>query len=299
MRARFAIHVRGVNLILRIVVGVEPSPRAVPPGPLPSIDSKGAHTGGGFTKHQAWFDTLADLDAKASTLQQARGWRAYPYFMFARYPHLRPAGDDKAYQHTLKAWESRLASHPEAKRALEQLDRALTEQLTALIVDVVSDLEVYKRKTSRPPKTFKTEMQRRNRMLKCKRERARRMLEDLFVYAASLDPLQAGDNAEAAKRCLKILDHVRDYDYASILEAPAVHPVSKDPTVRAMIDLYWFFRSGCQLPGDEAEVRVALLRNAFWTEIGISRIEYLSKYRTGESKGCSAVHEAVRRFRPL
>jgi hypothetical protein len=83
-------------------------------------------------------------------------------------------------------------------------------------------------------------------------------------YARGLDRLLAGDDEETARRCLEILAVNGDYDHASILESlRGPHPVPEDPTVRGMVDLYWFFRQCCGLTGDEAEVRVALLRNTF------------------------------------
>ena len=103
---------------------------------------------------RAWefFDTIADLDKRAATLPKARSWLNYPYFMFARYVHLRPKKESKVFSKTLETWEDRIASDPEAKRALETLDRELRKQLAALLVDVISELETYTKKISRPPK---------------------------------------------------------------------------------------------------------------------------------------------------
>jgi hypothetical protein len=252
-----------------------------------------------MTRPPKLFSTLADLDVRATTLPRARNWLNYPYFMFARYPHLRPLMSGKTFWQRLGTWEHRIESDSKARRALADLEPELRKQLAAFCVDVISELEMHAKKVSRPPKTFAAEAKRRARMLKRKRERVRRELKNLLRYASSLDRLLAGDDEEVARRCLEILGGIRDYSQIQTLEAlRGPHPVPDDPIVRGMVDLYWFFRQYCKLTGDEAEVRVAILRNAFWTEYGASRVEYLPAYRTGESQGCSAVHEAVRRFRP-
>jgi hypothetical protein len=245
------------------------------------------------------FNTMADLDAQAATLPKARSWLTYPYFMFARYPHLRPLKNGGTFWQKLEAWENRIESDSKAARALADLNPDLRQQLAALLVDIIAELEMYRKKISRPPKTFVAEAERRKRMLLRKREKARRELENLRSYARDLDRLLAGDDEEAAGRCLEILAGIGDYDHASILKAlRGAHPVPDDPTVRGMVDLYWFFRQCCGLTGDEAEVRVALLRNTFWAKYGVAEVDYRPAYIAGESKGCQAVHEAVRRFQP-
>jgi hypothetical protein len=245
------------------------------------------------------FNTMAYLDAQAATFPKARSWLNYPYFMFARYPHLRPSNNGRAFWQKLEEWENRIESDSKAARALEDLKPDLRKQLAALLVDIIAELQMYKKKISRPPKTFLAETERRKRMLVRKREKARRELESLRGYARGLDRLLAGDDEEAARRCLEILAGIGDYDHAAILKAlEGAHPVPEDPTVRGMVDLYWFFRHGCKITGDEAEVRVALLRNAFWTRYGVAGVDYRPAYVAGESKGCQAVHEAIRRFRP-
>jgi hypothetical protein len=252
-----------------------------------------------MTSEQALFNTLADLDTLAATLPKARSWLDYPYFMFVRFPHLRPVRNGSEFWQKIEEWENQIECDSKARRALADLKPVLRKQLAGLLVDIVAELEMYKRKISRPPKTFLAEAQRRKRMLLRKREKARRELANLRSYARDLDRLMAGDDEEAAGRCLEILGGIRDYDYVSVLEGlRGTHPVPDDPTVRGMVDLYWFFRHACNLTGDEAEVRVALLRNAFWIKYGVSEVDCRPTYIAGESKGCQAVHEAVRRFRP-
>lgn len=251
---------------------------------------------------RAWerFDTIADLDKKAATLPKARNWLNYPYFMFSRYPHLRPSKDDKVFLRTLRRWEERIASHAEARHVLEDLGPAHSEQLAALLVDVIADLEMSRNKISRPRKTFIKAAESRARMLKRKRRKARRALEDLQKYARTRDPLLESEDEEAAKDCVKILDRLRECDFASRLNTvTSLHPVPEDLIASSMVRLYWFFRNACKLAGDEAEIRVALLRNSFWPKYGVATVEIIPFYRTaGESKGCSAVHQAVLRSLP-
>jgi len=72
--------------------------------------------------------------------------------------------------------------------------------------------------------------------------------------------------------------------------------VKTDPTTFAMVQLYWLLRHGCGLTGDESEVRVALIRNFFWAPLGVPKVKFRPFYEEGESQGCSAVRQAVRRF---
>jgi hypothetical protein len=257
-------------------------------------------------------NTLADLDSKARQLPRATDWLVYPWFMFARYRHLRPRRTPdsstqrdshlracaKAFNQTLARWKKKIASHPEARRALQNLSPELGRQLAALLVDVMANLEMHRKKYPPGLKALTLEAPRRARMLKRKRSKVQQSLESWLSYAARLNPLLAYADLDAGKRCLEILGGVRERDYPALFESMrASQLVPEDPTVRAMVDLYWFFRYGCKLTGDESEVRVALLRNHFWTVHGVPKVEYLAEYRTGESMGCQAVHEAVRRSR--
>ena len=78
---------------------------------------------------------------------------------------------------------------------------------------------------------------------------------------------------------------------------PSEYPRPASTEVFGMVKLYWLFRHECGLTGDESEVRVARLRNAFWIEYGVRPVKFRAIYRAGESIGCNAVHAAVRRFR--
>jgi hypothetical protein len=86
--------------------------------------------------------------------------------------------------------------------------------------------------------------------------------------------------------------------HRSLAEFPALarelRQVTKSPVTSAMVWLYWFFRSGCHLSGDEAEVRVGLLRNALWKRLDVEEV-FIA---TDQPRGCRAVYVAVSRYRP-
>ena len=63
-------------------------------------------------------------------------------------------------------------------------------------------------------------------------------------------------------------------------------------------ELQWQVHAAHQvLETGESKVRVALIRNAFWTQ-RTNAVAYLPDYDGAESKGCTAVRQAVNRFRP-
>lgn len=142
----------------------------------------------------------------------------------------------------------------------------------------------------------------RKRMVNRKLRDVRRKLENLRTYADRLDPmLGCKKYVVAAKDCLNRLPQKVDDssfpNFQSLIEDPFFYTAPMNPTNCCMVRLYWFFRRGCRLSGDESEVRVALIRNAFWGKYGIAPVSYRPDYSEAESKGCPAVHEAVRRFR--
>jgi hypothetical protein len=104
----------------------------------------------------------------------------------------------------------------------------------------------------------------------------------------------------AAGKALRVLDVKRFFDAEQYVELAHESLTSdhEDPEVFGMVQLYWFFRHGCTLSGHESEVRVARLRNAFWTEYGATKVKYLAKYDGVKAQGCDAVRLAVRRFKP-
>lgn len=102
------------------------------------------------------FNWLEDLDKKAETLPRASSWLgSYWLFMLARYSRLRPtsipgnahssimceAGERSAADE-FEAWESRIAGSSDAVVCLKGLDTEQRKQLAALMIDIVSDLDM-------------------------------------------------------------------------------------------------------------------------------------------------------------
>jgi hypothetical protein len=143
---------------------------------------------------------------------------------------------------------------------------------------------------------------RRAGMLERKVAAAEGALEDLKAYAEALDSLLGWNYVITSKSCLKQLRMFRKAaEYALEFYRNELrddeHSAPEDATTFGMVQLYWFFRHGCDLSGDESEVRTALIRSAFWTHYGVLRVDVQERYETGQSKGCEAVRLAVRRFR--
>jgi hypothetical protein len=255
---------------------------------------------------------LKELDAAIRKFPRAAHWLHYPNFWFARYPRLRPkpvAGISyskpiceaaaKVFSAGVSEWTRRISQHEEAKRALEGLNPKQRHQLAALALDCVDNLEGWKkcRPIARRVRQISSEAPRRNRMLLRRVAKARRSLEELADYAKCLHPLLGKEYERIAEICLTTLavlpqDESTDF-YRSL---PSFYPTPEDPTTLCMVQLYWLFRHGGGLTGDESEVRVALIRNAFWTKYGVEKVPYREAYDGAQSKGCEAVHRAVYRF---
>jgi hypothetical protein len=198
-------------------------------------------------------------------------------------------------------WEKRIAAHAQAKRAMDGLTSELRIQLAALVADVETDYQKFAdRKSTRVwAQKLGKEGPGRKRMLARKRENARRALIELREYAKGLDATLGHDDQIAANDALDSLARVEGDGLSENYHLALYHDlchITEDPTTFAMIQLYWFFRSGCGQSGDESEVRVAIIRNTFWTPFGVAPVVFLPQYQSGESLGCQSVHEAVRRF---
>jgi hypothetical protein len=179
---------------------------------------------------------------------------------------------------------------------VDGLDDHQRKQLAALLLDTITALESYK--------TYRRSAKRVNKLarepggvrtLNKKIEKAQAAVKELGDYARRLDIQDVSIVADLCFKKLSVLligDTTPQF-YNSI---KAMYPTPKDPVGLCMVQLYWFFRHGCGLKGREAEVRVALLRNGFWKELGVYEVPFRPEYKTGESRGCDAVHEAVRRF---
>ncbi len=247
---------------------------------------------------------LEDLDMKAQKLPRADDWWDYSAFMMERYPHLKPrpvpSAENKEFSQFVSQWEHRISQHPKARGALKSLSTKQRRQLAALVLDTIVELRDYRelRGISQTAQKLKPAAPRRNQMLIKKINKAIGALQEVRDYTASAgDELLFGEGVRrATDKCLKGLQEARPFPFGRF-EPPGCEIVS--PVGFGMVRLYWFFRHGCGISGDESEVRVALIRNALWKKYGISEVAYRPKYQVGESKGCDAVHEAVSRFRFL
>src|SRR5262249_49480141 len=209
-------------------------------------------------------------------------------------------------------WEGKISAEATTESVLAGLSSAQRQQLAALVCETCDALEIYmgrKRMIARLGKLSK-EADRRRHMLVQKAKHAKKSSVALRDYARQLDPVIGAAYVATANRCLQELEplcrqptdfsgtrfsesHYRELR-SGLLDAP--HPVPDDPTQFNMVRLYWFFRHGCAVTGDESEVRTGLIRNAFWKE-WIKPVDVRRAYNSGESAGCAAVHIAIHRFR--
>jgi hypothetical protein len=277
---------------------------------------------------------LEELDARARDLPQARSWVNYPYFMFSRYPWLRPErpradirrqltfkSNRKAYEATVHEWKRSIAQKENGIRILSKLDDGQTVQLAALVLDTVVKVEEYRTRLTWHKRVRKlaSEEARRVRIVKRKLVKlhalleeladpearhltdrklneARRELDRLHNYVNGLDPLLG-----VSKILGDVLPHpdsIESPDFALLLRSAEFHPIPVDPVTSCMVQLYWYFRHGCRLTGNESGVRVALVRNTFWTSFGVTTLPFNANYDkvSAESSGCAAVDAAVRRY---
>lgn len=254
------------------------------------------------------FNWLEWLDEEVRNFPGTANWLQHPPFQFARcrllmmarYPRLQRSFPDEVLCREWSRGEHQIFGHPEARLALDTLSDQQRKELAALFLDTIGSLKSYRAYRWRANRVHKLagEASSRTRMLTRKLERARRALEDLRRYAASLDELLGWEHVRATKACLETLQKVKEETDCEFYQSiKCKYPALEEPVALGMVQLYWFFRHGCGRSGDEAEVRVARIRNAFWTEHGVPKVHYRPKYQmAGESKGCDAVHMAVLRF---
>jgi len=284
---------------------------------------------GGRQRPARPFNWLKDGDEKAKSLPRATDWLGkYSPFMFARYPNLRPKptpGDahsrimcefgERTAAQQFAEWERRIAQNTEAAPCLERLSAEQRRQLAALLLDTTVALEM--RPAVARSSQFKRQLRReataRLRVLSRKLQTARQSIEELMAYAQDSGKGNTVDASchsarlvlgqpyrFAASKALRALDikSLPDAREHVELASESLAPEDEDPEVFGMVQLYWFFRHECSLSGNESEVRVARLRNAFWTQHGARKVRYRSEYDKVQSQGCEAVHVAVSRFKP-
>ena len=298
----------------------------------------GCHSGGGKVpdgnhgglKTTGPFNWLESLDKEATKLSPAASWLGpYGLFMLARYPHLRPqpipdnphsrimceSGEMTAAR-LFAEWKSRIRENTETAVCLEGLSGELRQQLSALMVDIASTFEM--RTAVNHSSTFYKhiikEARVRERMLNRKLKKVRLAIKELKEYAedsGKRSGVGANDAQHRARRYLGTTYYFAADETLKALDArghnSAKHHIETakeflapwdQEEVYGMVRLYWFFRHGCALPGNEAEVRVARLRNAFWSSYGAKNITYRAKYDGIDSQGCEGVHITVSRYKP-
>lgn len=252
------------------------------------------------SRGSALFNWLDDLDRKAKSFPPADDWDKYPAFVFARYPRLRPKhvphSEHKEFSQVIHNWKNRISDHPQASRCMAGLSYRRLRELAALVCDSALAIVHYRELQYEIKMLNKlmAEGPRHQRMVLRKREKVLKALTDLEEYCTrSVDPAFVDSIKIAVKQCREKLDPGAPFPFDR-----SVFPDTRvfSPLDEMMAKLYWFFRHGCKLDGQEAEVRVALIRNAFWTEYKIKRVPYRAEYKDFQSKGCPAVHQAVRRF---
>lgn len=246
------------------------------------------------------FNWLENLDRIAKDFPPADDWDEQPAFVFARYPRLKPRhvprSDHKEFSQILAKWHTRISKDPRTSCAITDLSRQNQTQLAALVLDTILALRKLRSLRSRNEyvSMVRAAGPRQERMLNRKFVAVIDALEDLDNYSMKLeDPSLGEPTRDVVKQCLDLLRFNIPLPFRSlVLSDNGVN----SPLDENMAQLYWFFRRGCKLPGHEAEVRVALIRNTFWTEYGVRRVSYRAKYENTQLKGCPAVHQAIRRF---
>jgi hypothetical protein len=259
------------------------------------------------------FNWLDGLDREAATLPRATNWvEPYGPFMLARYTHLRPlpipgnghsqilcdSGEKTAAQR-LAEWELRIAESNKAAVCLNGLGAGQRQQLAALVIETVCDLEMREAdsRSARWASRVRKEAPARLRGLDRRLQKARLAIEELYAFARDSGTVGL-DYRLAADKALKAMTMKCPPDAKEYAEVASEHPTPERVEVFGMVRLYWFFRYECDLSGHESELRTALLRNTFWSEYNIDEVPYRPEYEAGIHKGCDTVHVAVTRFRP-
>jgi hypothetical protein len=230
-------------------------------------------------------------------------------------------------------WKSRIFRHEDTQRVFDGLSPQEKTELAALLVDIDSSLYVYHNNSDWNNRVRKLarEKPRRERMLKRKLKKIhdartqfinaiergsskriwrsalrnhRAAFEDLVQYRKGLDlelqkslPLKEHQSLPLKERLpLPLPQSMSLPEFADLLSNPESHSTPVDPVPMAMVQIYAFLVRSCGLSQNEAEVRVGLLRNAFWTKYGVSKVRIYHYDHATDSAGCPAVKAAVRRY---
>jgi hypothetical protein len=207
----------------------------------------------------------------------------------------------KAFCESLDEWLGRIRDS-QARDVLTDLRPRQQKQLAALVADSVEGFDSVGEYQARikDHKDLRALVVRAPRCQRVRHKRlsnARSALEQLIEYEKS-DPRDFGkDLLVAAENSLKCLPREvpQILDFSRLLNDPALHTTPIETANAYMVRLYCFFRYGCKLTGDDSEVRVARIRKAFWKPHGVKPVACRWEYKTGESRGCDAVHIAFLR----
>jgi len=248
------------------------------------------------------FNWLEEYDRRAQEFTKANDWFEYPLFTFARFPQLQPASRGTFFSEWIAAWKKLIGQDPKAKIVLNNLTDDQKTQLAALVSDTVSDLEIFRNRRKSKEWFGKLVAGEKSwpSKLQFKYLDACQAVKHLSEYAAKRNSISSEYQRRAAA-ALEVLCPSHPPDKRTLKEASVykeLAAITNDPKNEEMVHLYSFFRSECNLSGHEAEVRTALIRNAFWTQLDISKVNCRESYQAGESWGCDAVKQAVRRFKP-
>ena len=265
---------------------------------------------------------LKETDKAAPGKRRYGSWFEFGVSAFdvVRYPFLRPQkppqdspdrslveAEEELFKLRHRLQEAQLAEEtPEAVAGLTSEQRS---QLVALMWDCETNIKLHSFLDPMLAAQDKIarEGEHRVKMLRRKLEKVVQGLEDLRDYASRMDSQYGFKELPAHVRlCLLALDKFKSVqgladkfaECRELGEDPRKGCLrSGDPKSRCMVHLYWFFREGCSLSGDEAEVRVAIIRNTFWKKLGVEPVDYVDAYDRIQNKGCTAVRQAVARYR--
>lgn len=211
------------------------------------------------------------------------------------------------YDRLIDLMESRIRSTVAGTRILKGFRSNLTRRLAHLVIESLHEIEAHSDHSeyiSRVSKLVNSPF----KALKRKAQKVRKALEELLEFASPpLDARLGEPYAAFARRGLRDLDSLfvwpkehwqRHKD--TLAEAAPLNPFVDDPTQAQMVLLYQFFKVECRLSATEAEVRVGLIRNYLWSELGVPVIHVEPQYKGADRpKGCASVRVAVRRAEKL
>lgn len=243
---------------------------------------------------------LATLDTEALGLPRANGWLSYGFFALVRHDRLRPRtprdeNERRAFCFSREWFHEKLAEREQRiaskmPRVLGGLRSAQRRQLAALLFDSTNALGVDQE--DRHDNRVRVDLDRQTRRRSPKRslQKTLKALETVCREYKELDPILRHPYLRWAEECLE-----RVPGEPLLPALTASYRLQFEPKTFFTVLLFWFFHHECRLSENESELRAGQFRNAFWE--GVAPVLLSPKSRDGKSKGCSAVHVAVRRFR--